>query len=126
MVLYLTSKNELIEVETLEEGTVNWTAVYPRKVIKGALHHNASALIFVHNHPSGDPSPSLTDRKLTENLEKAASTVDIIVHDHIIIGRHSHFSGRENGWLLKKISPSAHQTAEGNHATHYSTYPVKK
>ena len=112
MVIYLTTKNEVLEVETLEEGTVNRTAVYPRKVIEGALTHNASALIFVHNHPSGDPTPSKTDRKLTEDLEKAALTVDIIVHDHIIIGKNSHFSGRENGWLLNKTSLASSQIAE--------------
>ena len=106
MVIYLTTKNEVIEVETLEEGTINQTAVYPRKVIEGALRHNASALIFVHNHPSGDPTPSRTDRQLTEDLKKAASTIDITIHDHIIIGKNSHFSGRENGWLLRKSSPS--------------------
>jgi len=100
-VIYLTTKNEVIDVEVLEEGTVNRTAVYPRKVIEGALRHNASALIFVHNHPSGDPTPSPTDKKLTEDLEKAASAVDIIVHDHLIIGKNAHFSGREHGWLLK-------------------------
>lgn len=101
-VIYLTAKNEVIEVETLDEGTINRTAVYPRKVIEGALRNNASALIFVHNHPSGDPTPSITDRKLTEDLERAASTVDITVHDHIIVGKNSHFSGRENGWLSGK------------------------
>lgn len=111
MVIYLSTKNEVIEVETLEEGTINQTAVYPRKIIEGALKHNASALIFVHNHPSGDPTPSKTDRQLTEDLKKAASTIDITVHDHIIIGRNSHFSGRENGWLLKNI-PSSSRVAD--------------
>ena len=108
MVIYLSTKNEVIEVETLEEGTINQTA---RKIIEGALKHNASALIFVHNHPSGDPTPSKTDRQLTEDLKKAASTIDITVHDHIIIGRNSHFSGRENGWLLNNI-PSSSQVAD--------------
>ena len=112
MVIYLTTKNEVIEVETIDEGTINRTAVYPRKVIEGALRYNASALIFIHNHPSGDPTPSITDRQLTEDLEKAASTVEITVHDHIIIGKNSHFSGRENGWLRKKSPPSASQVAE--------------
>ena len=107
MVIYLSTKNEVIDVETLEEGTINQTAVYPRKIIEGALKHNASALIFVHNHPSGDPNPSKTDRQLTEDLKKAVSTIDITVHDHIIIGRNSHFSGRENGWLFKNIQSSS-------------------
>ena len=56
-------------------------------------------MIFVHNHPSGDPTPSTRDMELTRNLEAAASAVDIIVHDHIIIGKNSHFSARENGWI---------------------------
>ena len=99
MVIYLTTKNELIDTEILEEGTINQTAVYPRKVVEGALKYNASALIFVHNHPSGDPTPSQTDRKLTEALVKAALTIDVTVHDHIIIGKNTHFSGREGGWL---------------------------
>ena len=99
-------------METLDEGTINRTAVYPRKVIEGAIRHNASALIFVHNHPSGDPTPSITDRRLTEDLEKAASTVDITIHDHIIVGKDSHFSGRENGWLRGKGLPSSSQVAE--------------
>ena len=112
MVIYLSAKNELIETEILEEGTVNQTAVYPRKVMVGALRHNASALIFVHNHPSGDPSPSQADRRLTEALEKAALTIDIVVHDHIIIGRNTHFSGRENGWLKERCSTINHLTDE--------------
>lgn len=119
MVIYLSTKNEVIEVETLEEGTINQTAVYPRKIIEGALKHNASALIFVHNHPSGDPTPSRTDRQLTEDLKQAASTMDITVHDHIIIGKNSHFSGRENGWLIKN-SPSSSSAADGEH-TSYKT-----
>lgn len=112
MVIYLSAKNELIDSEILEEGTVNQTAVYPRKVMVGALRHNASALIFVHNHPSGDPSPSQADRRLTEALEKAALTIDIVVHDHIIIGRNAHFSGRENGWLRDRCSSPNHLADE--------------
>ena len=112
MIIYLTTKNELIETEVLEEGTINQTAVYPRKVIEGALRHNASALIFVHNHPSGDPTPSQTDRQLTDALEKAALTIDITVHDHIIIGKNTHFSGREHGWLVGKQPSSSTRVGE--------------
>ena len=112
MTIYLTTKNELIEAEVLEEGTINQTAVYPRKVIEGALRHNASALIFVHNHPSGDPTPSQTDRQLTGALEKAALTMDITVHDHIIIGKNTHFSGREHGWLAGKQSAASTRVAD--------------
>ena len=112
MIIYLTTKNELIEAEIIEEGTINQTAVYPRKVIEGALRHNASALIFVHNHPSGDPTPSQTDRQLTAALEKAALTIDIRVHDHIIIGKNTHFSGREHGWLAGKQPASSSRVAD--------------
>lgn len=112
MVIYLTAKNELIEAEVLQEGTVNQTAVYPRKILAGALRYNAAALIFVHNHPSGDPTPSRTDRELTDALEKAAATIDIAVHDHIIIGRNTHFSGREHGWLTPRKSSSSTRVAD--------------
>ena len=112
MVIYLTTKNELIDTEILEEGTINQTAVYPRKVVEGALKYNASALIFVHNHPSGDPTPSQTDRKLTEALVKAALTIDVTVHDHIIIGKNTHFSGREGGWLGGATQLSSNRVTE--------------
>ena len=112
MVLYLTTKNELIDTEILEEGTINQTAVYPRKVVEGALKHNASALIFVHNHPSGDPTPSRTDKKLTEALVNAAQAIDVTVHDHIIIGKNSHFSGREGGWLGGSGSSSPNRASD--------------
>jgi DNA repair protein RadC len=112
MVLYLTTKNELIDTEILEEGTINQTAVYPRKVVEGALKHNASALIFVHNHPSGDPTPSRTDKKLTEALVDAAQAIDVTVHDHIIIGKNSHFSGRDGGWLGVSRSSSPNRASD--------------
>lgn len=114
MVIYLTAKNELVDTELLEEGTVNQTAVYPRKVMEAALRHRASALIFVHNHPSGDPSPSQADRLLTDALVKAALALDIAVHDHIIIGRNKHVSWRENGWLPDNRLSSAGRCARGN------------
>ncbi|MEE9613454.1 MAG: DNA repair protein RadC [Thermodesulfobacteriota bacterium] len=97
--VYLNSKNEVLAVDTLHEGTIDQTLVYPRKAIENAFKHNARSVIFVHNHPSGDPKPSQRDRKLTMDLESAARAVDIIVHDHIIIGRDSHVSGRDLGWF---------------------------
>jgi DNA repair protein RadC len=99
LALYLNSKNEILGVETLHEGSIDRTFVYPRKAIENAFKHNARSVIFVHNHPSGDPTPSEVDRKLTKELEAAASALDIIVHDHIIIGEKTHFSGKERGWL---------------------------
>lgn len=98
LALFLSSKNEVLAIETINEGTINQTAVYPRKVIEHALRHNARSIIFVHNHPSGDSTPSKSDIRLTKELEDAARTVDILVHDHIIIGRNSHHSLRDSGW----------------------------
>lgn len=102
--LYLNSRNELMAVEVLHEGTLTHAVVYPRKVIELALRHNASSIIFVHNHPSGDPAPSRIDYQLMRSLERATSAVDLTVHDHIIIGRNSHFSARASGWAFEGAS----------------------
>lgn len=109
--LYLNSRNELLAVEVLHEGTLTHSVIYPRKVIELAMKHNASSVIFVHNHPSGDPSPSRADCLLMRNLEKAAATVDITVHDHMIISRNSHFSARAKGWPFEG-SPAFPMAAE--------------
>lgn len=111
MGLYLNSRNELLAVEVLHEGTLTHALVYPRKVIELAMKHNASSVIFVHNHPGGDPSPSMADCLLMRSLEKAAATVDITVHDHMIIGRNRHFSARANGWPFEN-SPAFPRAAE--------------
>ncbi len=99
LALFLSAKNEILGLEVLHEGTIDQTKIYPRKALEEAFKHNARSIIFVHNHPSGDPTPSESDKMITRNLEIAAQSVDIKVHDHIIIGRDSHFSGRENGWI---------------------------
>lgn len=99
LAIYLNSKNEVLGVETIAEGTINGTVVYPRKIIEKAFKHNARSIILAHNHPSGDATPSYADMQLTKNLEKIASAVDVIIHDHIIVGKTLHFSGREHGWL---------------------------
>lgn len=99
LAIYLNARNEIAAVETLHEGTINQTVVYPRKAIEKAFKHNAHGVIFVHNHPSGDPTPSNIDRQLAMALDKAAFAVDIYVQDHIIIGKNKHFSARDNGWL---------------------------
>lgn len=100
LAIYLNSRNEVLATDTLHEGTINQTVVYPRKAIERAFKHNARAVIFVHNHPSGDATPSNVDRQLTKVLDRAALAVDLIVHDHLIIGRNKHFSARENGWII--------------------------
>lgn len=96
-VIYLNAKNEIIHNEIIQEGTVDQTAVYPRKIMEHALKEKALALIFVHNHPSGNPAPSTQDRELTSTLLKAAEPFAIAVHDHIIIGKNGYFSFREEG-----------------------------
>ena len=100
LAIYMNSRNEVVSVETLHEGTINQTAVYPRKAIEQAFKYSASAVIFVHNHPSGDANPSNIDLQLINMLDRAAIAVDLVVHDHLIIGRNSHFSARENGWVM--------------------------
>lgn len=99
LVLYLNTKNRVIATERLAEGTIDRAVVFPRRVIEGALKAHATTMIFVHNHPSGDPTPSSEDKLLTMDLIKAARTVDVAVHDHIVIGRDRHFSFRSAGLL---------------------------
>ncbi len=98
-VIFLNSQNEIIAEEVLQEGTVNQTVVYPRKVLELALKHKASGLILVHNHPSGNPTPSVADRELTQTLVKASRTLNLTVHDHLIVCRHSYFSLAEHNML---------------------------
>jgi len=107
LAIYLNSNNEALAIEVLHEGTINQTVVYPRKAIELAFRHNAHSVIFVHNHPSGDATPSGVDRKLAGVLDRAAEAVDLVVHDHIIIGRDTHFSARENGWFSGPHSGAA-------------------
>jgi len=98
-ILFLDRKNALIRDERQQRGTVDHTPVYTREVIKRALDLGASALILVHNHPSGDPTPSAADVMVTKDIVKAATTLGIAVHDHLIIGRGRHTSLRDLGLL---------------------------
>lgn len=98
-VLFLDGKNKLIEPEDLFRGSLNSSAVYPREIMKKAIKYNASGLIFVHNHPSGDSSPSESDKEITENLISAGKVMQIKVLDHIIIGDNKYFSFADNGLL---------------------------
>ena len=84
-VLFLNHHNYLIADEVLQEGTVNHTPVYPREVMRRALAHQATALILIHNHPSGDPTPSRSDIEMTRLLVEAAKVFEIVIHDHIIV-----------------------------------------
>jgi len=98
-ILFLDRKNALIRDERQQRGTVDHTPVYTREVIKRALDLGASALILVHNHPSGDPTPSTADIAVTKDVIKAAAPLGITVHDHLIIDRSCHASLRDRGWL---------------------------
>ena len=91
-VLFLDKKNKLIADEVQQRGTVDHTPVYPREVIKRSLELGATALILVHNHPSGDPSPSTADVQMTRQINDVAKPLGIVVHDHIIIGKNGHAS----------------------------------
>ena len=93
-ILFLDKKNRLIADEVQQTGTVDHTPVYTREVIKRALEVSATALILVHNHPSGDPAPSAADIRMTKEIADAAKPMGIVLHDHIIIGKSSHASLR--------------------------------
>ncbi|MGK9173793.1 DNA repair protein RadC [Yokenella regensburgei] len=99
LVLYLNQQNQLITHETLFTGTINSTEVHPREVVKSALHHNAAAVLFAHNHPSGEAEPSQADRQITARLVKALTLVDVRVLDHCIVGGMTVVSFAERGWL---------------------------
>ncbi len=99
-VLALDSQNRLIAVEQIQKGSVNRTAVFPRRVVEGCLKHHATAVILAHNHPGGSPHPSAADRQLTARLKTLLGDLDIILHDHIIVaGPNQHYSFAENGEL---------------------------
>ena len=98
-VLYLDRKNVLIADEPQAKGTVDHVPVYPREVLKRALELNASALILVHNHPSGDPTPSAQDISMTQVIENAGQPLGITLHDHIVIGCETEVSFRADGYL---------------------------
>jgi DNA repair protein RadC len=98
-VIFMDAKNRVLEERTLFEGTVDSSAVYPREVIRDALRYEASSLIFVHNHPSGDPEPSFCDKEITRDLVFAAHVMQIKVLDHIIIGNNRYFSFADQGLI---------------------------
>jgi len=90
--LFLDKRNQLIADEVQQTGTVDHTPVYPREVIKRALELSATAIILVHNHPSGDPTPSQADIRMTKSIVEIAKPLGIAVHDHIIVGKNGHTS----------------------------------
>ena len=98
-ILFLDRKNVLIADEEQARGTVDHVPVYPREVVKRALELNASALILVHNHPSGDPTPSESDIGMTMQIRDAAEVLGIVLHDHLIVGKGRELSFRSEGYL---------------------------
>lgn len=101
MVIYLDAKNRVMDDEILFTGTVTATAVYPREVVRSALTHGAAALIFVHNHPSGNPCPSPDDMTITRRLIEACALMSITVHEHLIIGADGFYSFADHGHMME-------------------------
>jgi DNA repair protein RadC len=99
--IYLDAKNKVIASETLFSGTLTASAVYPREVVAAALGHHAAALIFAHNHPSGDPNPSPEDIELTRQLLFACQVMGITVHEHLVIGDNRYFSFADHGYIAR-------------------------
>ena len=91
-ILFLDKKNQVIADEVQQEGTVDHTPVYPREVVKRALELSATAVILVHNHPSGDPTPSQADIEMTKQIANAAKPLGVVLYDHIIVGKDGHAS----------------------------------
>ncbi|NIY92990.1 RadC family protein [Vibrio diazotrophicus] len=98
-ILFLDNQHRVIQDEILFEGTIDAASVYPREVVKRALHHNAVALILAHNHPSGVAEPSQSDRRITSRLSDALALVDIRVLDHFVVGDGEIVSFAERGWM---------------------------
>lgn len=98
-VLYLDNQHRMIACVTESNGTINSAAVYPREIVKSALHHNAAAIILAHNHPSGISKPSLADNQITARLKEALNLIDVQVLDHLIVGDSSNYSYAANGTL---------------------------
>lgn len=98
-VIFLNSRNEILDNKILHQGTVNHTPAYPREVVKSALNVGATAVVLVHNHPSGNPNPSKEDLETTHAIKTALKAVDILVHDHLIIAKNSYVSLKKEGLL---------------------------
>ncbi len=100
-VVYLDAKNRVLNMETLFRGTLTASSVYPREVVRAALDNHAAALIFAHNHPSGDPQPSREDMAITRQLVFACRVMGMTVHEHVIIGQDKYFSFADQGYLKR-------------------------
>jgi len=100
-VVYIDSENKIIDTQDLFEGTLDGIHIYPREIEAGAIKHNATGLIFVHNHPSGDPAPSWNDKQITRDLVFIGKVMNVKVVDHIIIGEDNYFSFADEGLITK-------------------------
>ncbi len=98
-ILFLDKRNQIIADEVQQEGTVDHTPVYVREAVKRALELSATAIVLVHNHPSGDPAPSRADIEMTKQIVAAAKNLGIVVHDHIVVGKQGHASFRGLGLI---------------------------
>jgi DNA repair protein RadC len=112
MVLFLDAKNRVTDIETMFVGTLTGSSVYPREVVAAALERHAAALIFVHNHPSGDPVPSAEDLALTRQLLFACGSVGITVHEHLIVGDNRYFSFADQG-VIRRLREELVQVGTG-------------
>jgi DNA repair protein RadC len=101
LAVFLDSKNRVIAMDTLFEGSLTASSVYPREVVRAALQHHAAALIFAHNHPSGEPGPSSEDVAITRQLVFAARLMGITVHEHLIIGDTRYYSFADQGHIAR-------------------------
>jgi len=99
VILFLNSQNRLIKSEKMFSGTINTAAVFPREIIKKVLEYNATDIILSHNHPSGETSPSSSDRAITKKIKTATESIDVNVLDHIIYGIDSYYSFADNRLL---------------------------
>jgi DNA repair protein RadC len=114
-VMFLDSQNRVVEIEDLFEGTLNASAVYPREIVQSAVRHHAAALIFVHNHPAGNPQPSDNDKQITQDLVLAGNIMQIKVLDHIVIGENRYFSFADAG-LIEEYNSDFLTLKEGRRA----------
>lgn len=100
-VVFLDAQNRIMAIETLFEGTLTASSIYPRELVLAALRHNAAGILLVHNHPSGEPRPSREDRLITRQLVHACRVVGITVHEHLIIGDNTYFSFADHGHIAE-------------------------
>jgi DNA repair protein RadC len=98
--IWLDNRHHVIAIDRLFNGTINGASVHPREIVRTALKHNAAAVVFAHNHPSGSPEPSTADRTITVRLREALSLIDVRVLDHVIVGAQQTTSMAERGLLL--------------------------